>query len=187
VPLTEQQQAALPALEWIFGGSRRTGRTTAMAIAMIRVACRNPGSSLYLVDHANFSRDMLHHLELVIRRLIDAAPLPDYASYNLFRGDRLVVNSPTPFNWEPDVEELGERPIGPPNLEGVVSPRELEIQRVQAQEDQRLLGSQPFTTRTIRGFDRATQLRIFAALDAVAQSPPPKPALQRISEEEDVV
>ena len=136
---------------------------------MIRVACRNPGEALYLIDHHNFFRQTQTHVELVIRRLLDAAPLPVQASFNFFRGERFTVNSPFPFDWEPNIDALGFGPVGPPDLVGLVSSRELEIQRIQAEEDRRLLG---FTTRPTRGFDQTVA------------APPPKPALQRISEED---
>jgi hypothetical protein len=106
VPLTEQQQAALPALDWLIGGERRTGRSLVMAVAIIRAACRNPEVPFYLVDHFNSTRDSRNYVGTCIDRLLHHSPLPEYARFSLNR-ERLVVYTPQSFEWEPNLEDWG--------------------------------------------------------------------------------
>jgi len=115
MPLTEQQEAALPILEWLIGGDRRSGRTFILAIAIIRSACRNPGTPVYLIDHHDNHNSSQHHMYILIRRLLDESPLPRYASVLIERG-QIIVHSPEPFGWAPNFDSLdpGGAPGPPP-------------------------------------------------------------------------
>lgn len=53
MPLNDQQLAAIQALEWVLDNNlhRRSGRSVAMAVAFVRIAGRNPGTWVQVIDH----------------------------------------------------------------------------------------------------------------------------------------
>jgi hypothetical protein len=73
MPLTDQQLLSLDALEWLFSTTaRRSGRTTVLAIAAIRWACRNPGQQVFLFDHVGDTNHLRRNLAQIIRRLVES-------------------------------------------------------------------------------------------------------------------
>lgn len=118
MPLTPEQLTALPHLEWFFDESddgRRTGRTTVGAIALIRLACEDPGQTIRVADHYN-QRQSADYLAEVIRDLVNS----DYriAPHLEWRGSRLAfrINLPRPFpRWLPPEDyfaSLAARSLG---------------------------------------------------------------------------
>ncbi len=78
MPLTDQQRDAVQALDWLYSpGGRRTGRTFAQAVALIRMAARFPGQKVTLVDHAQTlgaQRHITEHTRDIVERLVQADP-----------------------------------------------------------------------------------------------------------------
>lgn len=184
MPLTEQQEAALPALEWLIGGPRRSGRTVALAIAIIRSACRQPGVPFYLIDHHISSADMRDYTRNVIRSLLDVSPLPRNASVRMTR-DRITIQAPVPFEWFPNVDSFGSNgPPGPPRFRP-------EYQGTVNEPSMGTSVAEDFTSRLPIGFGRIMESLSDTILhisdtesERKANPPEPKPALQRIIEDE---
>ena len=153
MPLTEQQTAALPVLDWLIGGERRTGRSLVIAVAIIRAACRNPGVSFYLVDHFNSTQQTRCFTRNCINSLLHHSPLPEYARFSLNQ-ERLIVHTPRSFEWELNLNWGTPPPVLPFSEDTLVHemPHSLASDRI-------LTTEYPQTT------------------------PPPKPALQRIFED----
>lgn len=121
MPLTLRpwQWAAIPYLEWLFDdAARRSGRSTAIAVALIRLACRYPRTSVRYCDHV-FGRDAQQHVRLIVQELIQEDPLLRDA----FDGTRssFVLNLPRGIpNWVPtqaptDVFDFNIDGLPPPN------------------------------------------------------------------------
>ena len=63
--LTETQMLALPAIKWLLGeGPRASGRTYALAHALIQLAIENPGRPVYLFDHG-LAMGVPYHIGIV--------------------------------------------------------------------------------------------------------------------------
>ncbi len=67
--LHERQVEAILALDWLLDASkdtRNTGRTVAVAIALLRKALRHPGQRVYLFDHHDGVGEARHVLDLIM-------------------------------------------------------------------------------------------------------------------------
>lgn len=76
MPLSNQQHEAVLVMEWMMSNDhRRSGRTFAQAVALIRLAARNPGTRFSCFDHAVFTfggvRDLNRNLVRQVREIID--------------------------------------------------------------------------------------------------------------------
>jgi hypothetical protein len=93
--LSSEQEAALLALDWLFDNSdeqRGQGRSTVIAIALIRHALVNPGVRVTVRDHAD-PREADRHLAGLMGRLIATDP----SLTNLCRLDLLSNNRGQPI------------------------------------------------------------------------------------------
>lgn len=68
------QLLALPYLEWLLDdGARRSGRSTTLAVAMIRMAARHPGQRINFWDHVP-GHHLAEHVREQVRTLIHEDP-----------------------------------------------------------------------------------------------------------------
>lgn len=79
MPLSNQQQDAVLVMEWMLSDEhRRTGRTFAQAVALIRLAARNPGTRFSCYDHVTLNygntRDANRNLVQQVRDLVEQDP-----------------------------------------------------------------------------------------------------------------
>jgi len=102
MPLTQQQAEAVQVLDWLLDeqGERRSGRSTAMAVALVRQALRYPGQPVYYLDHTSAYPPLRERAQLM-RRLVEG----------LVRDDPAVMRlpwrfEPTRFTLLADVPEL---------------------------------------------------------------------------------
>lgn len=104
MPLTNRQRAAIATLEWMNDGlqQRRTGRSLALAVALIRLGCRYPGQEIMVADHA-MERNASHHLFNLIGTFLNAE-FDDYFRINSQRHTFQILRPIT--NWEPSEETL---------------------------------------------------------------------------------
>lgn len=118
--LTEQQNAALEVLDWLFDASqdrRRTGRSAIMAIALIRAALRSPGHEVYIVDHVGhrFSTEATTRLIqnwLAMDPLIDNSFRLNEARRSLYF--RVLPRGVDPYRWLPGEWTLPAMPRNVP-------------------------------------------------------------------------
>jgi hypothetical protein len=119
MPLSNQQQHAVEVLDWLLSEddvNRRTGRTVAMAVALIRQAVRHPGRFIRYMDHVpglpiarqtdivrNIVQRIIHH-DRTVSRLAWTYRDRDF---------RMEADRPALPNWWPD---QGALPEGPPPL-----------------------------------------------------------------------
>jgi hypothetical protein len=104
--LTPAQRSAIETLEWLYDptdGVRRQGRTTATAIALIRIALRYPGSSIEIRDHhagPALGRRSTEEITHVISRMLDGDPV--LRSAYLVRQGRLTIDGEelAPLNFD---------------------------------------------------------------------------------------
>jgi len=89
---TPEQKRNLPAISWLFSGSLRSGRTTAMAVAIIMEAYRLRPQWVGVIDHypadAWGRSNMLDHIKRIILQLPPDHPLRKHAE---FRGSNFSV------------------------------------------------------------------------------------------------
>jgi hypothetical protein len=108
MPLTQDQLEMMNVLEWLFSNnSRRTGRTTALAVAAIRQACRNPGQQIILFDHASGN---MTDMRRIMRNLIESFVNTDgrLRPFLQIRNSMFQLNLPEPIqDWVPP--EFDER------------------------------------------------------------------------------
>lgn len=118
VPLTPQQAEAVKVLDWLLdeNGSRMTGRSTVMAIALIRQALRYPGRYVIYLDHTSGYPPVRERTSLIrgkVEGLINHDPVLSRQPWN-FRDTQFSLRADNtdalPHNWLPD---LGDIPQGP--------------------------------------------------------------------------
>lgn len=102
--LNENQIRAVASLEWLLDAdmeARRSGRTTALAIAIIRTACNNPGTAVGIWDHHDTTQ---RARELMYRAVRDLLADDPRIAYELNIRSLTVTNgragSPT-LDWWP--------------------------------------------------------------------------------------
>src|ERR1700733_5810713 len=102
MPITElrpEQREALPALEWLLDPSiRRTGKSFAIALAIVRIACKHPGTRIDIFDHVplNAMRN------LVLSYVSDLAGSDDQLRRHVNLTNRgIVISLPEPLDWWP--------------------------------------------------------------------------------------
>jgi hypothetical protein len=94
--LTLAQRSAIETLEWLYDpadGHRRQGRTTATAIALIRIALRYPGFDIEIRDHhasPGPGRRSTEEITRIIVSMLDGDPV--LRSAYLIRRGRLTFN-----------------------------------------------------------------------------------------------
>lgn len=102
MPITELrafQREALPTLEWLFNPNiRQTGKSFAMALAIVRTACKFPGTRIDIIDHVpvNLMRDL-------VRTYIEDLARSDLRLSGHFTTTQrsLTINLPQPLDWWP--------------------------------------------------------------------------------------
>ncbi len=101
MPLSRQQQQALPHCEWLISNhSRRSGRSYLLAVAAIREACRYPGEEVVLFDHYPTQRMVREFLVTCIQALVHNDPVLS-PRVQISQG-KLRINLPQPIpNWLP--------------------------------------------------------------------------------------
>jgi hypothetical protein len=117
MPLTANQIDTVRALDWLLDpeGQRRTGRTFALAIALIRQALRYPGRDIYYMDHVGglAQRDMMHLCRNTIEAFTHRDPFLRHVGWTFrqraFRAtlptETLVTSATIPMppeGWWPD-------------------------------------------------------------------------------------
>lgn len=111
MPLTPKQVDAVVALDWLLDngdGSRRQGRTTALAVALIRQALRRPGQRIGYMDHLHAmpSESMHGRGELIMRQivggLVHADPVLRTYGWDLAQHSFKAVLVNPVFTWWPD-------------------------------------------------------------------------------------
>lgn len=122
--LTPQQQEALGALDWLVSPQRRSGKTTVLAIAIVRAACKNPGQWISIIDHEPGVRMSEYMVEQVRGLLRSDARL---VNHTLQRG-RLRIDLTAPFEWMPWSPEDSAPPTLVP-LPPVQSPSPLLVSK----------------------------------------------------------
>lgn len=72
VPLTEMQQQAVAVLDWLLedDDGRQTGRTMAIAVALIRKAMRYPGTTVHFFDHHRMTERLSRLSRVVVGPMI---------------------------------------------------------------------------------------------------------------------
>lgn len=116
MPLTPLQAGALNTLDWLLSsddGERRTGRSTLIAIVLIRQAARNPGRTVSYVDHLPHQENRRYVCE-IIRDLLHSDPRFDQRAVVNRDNFRLNLAAPIP-NWLPpgfELPALPQRPQG---------------------------------------------------------------------------
>lgn len=112
MPLNSTQLEAIKALDWLLGttlSQRRTGRTTAQAVALIRYALQNPRQTLYVTDHAHAAVGSYHVNSVLYQRVQDLVVAHNLSGFRWNGGRHTVVyEGPIIPNWLP--EEVG-RPL----------------------------------------------------------------------------
>lgn len=102
MPLSQETaRSYLPTLEWLFDDEqRRSGRTTLLAIAFIRLACKHPGRRMYFQDHAPTVSAANNMREVVLGLISDDSLLK--GSLSLIRKDSFILDLPKPIDdWVP--------------------------------------------------------------------------------------
>jgi hypothetical protein len=133
MPLNSQQLDALSALEWLLDpDNRRSGRTLAIAVALVRVAGRHPGQWIEVVDHhgRRESRDyLLRTIDLLLRNALGQ----DYRLRASGSDPAIMANRFIPSDWVPSEEVLNpsERRAAP---EAVPTPFERSLERMGPRE-----------------------------------------------------
>ncbi len=126
MPLNSQQLDALSALEWLLDpDNRRSGRTLAIAVALVRVAGRHPGQWIEVVDHhgRRESRDyLLRTIDLLLRNALGQ----DYRLRASGSDPAIMANRFIPSDWVPSEEVLNPSERRPER----VVPREV-VERLQ--------------------------------------------------------
>jgi hypothetical protein len=125
VPLRQIQLDALPILEWLLDPTvRANGRSVAIAVATIRVACRNPGTRVLILDHAP-GLGALQNMIALIRGMVRADPrLARYVTFPTTTS--LTVDLTVPIrDWLPTEGWLGHEPS--PSLEERARQRQMEM------------------------------------------------------------
>lgn len=89
--LTTNQERALTALGWLFDGRRREGRSTVLAIALIRHALMHPGTRVTVHDHTHPNTDE-HDLRLAM--VVGSLLAVDPALRGLYRRELLTAMRP---------------------------------------------------------------------------------------------
>lgn len=101
MPLTTNQQAAIDALDWLFDDHiQKEGRTTAIAIAAIRKACRRPGERVWVWDH--WTSGLHERVRGLISTFVSFDPRlsePRWSSKHFW----LDLDQPI-ANWQPSAE-----------------------------------------------------------------------------------
>lgn len=109
--LSELQKQALPILDWLINGEPATGRSQALAIAFIRVACRHPGRTVEFWDHHG-SRTADLSLGGVIGQLLAADPR--LSSHVSLGRDAFKLDLPAPIlDWLPADEPIEPKRVKP--------------------------------------------------------------------------
>ena len=113
MPLTQHQIDALPVLDWLLGvgeDQRRGGRTTALAIGIIRAACRTPGRAVPFLDHYANTSTQRHMMFRVVEGMVMEDPrLATLAVWP----DRIALRLDLPrplLDWLPTADWLGPMP-----------------------------------------------------------------------------
>lgn len=107
MPLTPDQMDALRALDWLFDGERREGRTTVIAVALIRLALQYPGREVVYLDHYLWGshETMVHLMSDQLRSMVLTDPELSQLNWVFSRnGFRLItpeITDTIPHNWLP--------------------------------------------------------------------------------------
>jgi hypothetical protein len=114
VPLTPQQAEAIRVLDWLLDENegRRTGRSTVMAVALIRQALRYPGRQIFYLDHTS-GYPPVRERALLVRGLVEGLVNQDPALHRLpwaflnthfsLTADSYGEIAALPHNWLPDL------------------------------------------------------------------------------------
>lgn len=102
--LTDQQREAVRALDWLLDqsmGSRRSGRTLTMAVALVRQAARNPGTRVRWIDHYSDTnpRQQGHVIRPHVESLI--ASDPRISPHVTYWPDGFRLDGPAIDDWMP--------------------------------------------------------------------------------------
>lgn len=111
VPLTPQQAEAVKVLDWLLDENegRRTGRSTVMAIALIRQALRYPGRHVFYLDHTS-GYPPVRERALLVKGLVEGLVQRDPVLHGLpwaFRNTHFSLMADgidaLPHNWLPSL------------------------------------------------------------------------------------
>jgi len=166
MPLTANQIDTVRALDWLLDpeGSRRTGRTFAMAIALIRQALQHPGHDIYYMDHVGGlpQRDMMHLCRNTIERWTHQDPFLRHLSWTFrqrsFRVTPTTIPLP-PEGWWPDESVLE------PTLENLLQAQEADERRRDTPLARALAQERELDER-LRQLDQATRKSAWERLGA---------------------
>jgi len=109
MPLSQEQLDAVATLDWLFDPGemfRGTGRTTIMAVGIIRAAARYPGTPVPVVDHVENSQIGKRRLLDTIHGLIqEDSRLTEFMVLRMSPNPSLTLNLPVPMdNWLPTID-----------------------------------------------------------------------------------
>lgn len=102
--LTQDQLRALDVLDWLYDpmGNRRQGRTTIQAIALIRMALRNPGTVVAWEDHSEAFAGHHQGASIMENVILDFLLRdPDVLRAIEFRRGRMTYRGREVPNWLP--------------------------------------------------------------------------------------
>lgn len=109
MPLSQEQLDAVSTLDWLFDPGemyRGTGRTTIMAVGIIRAAARYPGTPVPVVDHVENSEIGKRRLLDTIQGLIEEDDrLGEFMVLRISPNPSFTLNLPVPMdNWLPAIQ-----------------------------------------------------------------------------------
>lgn len=179
MPLNERQRRALEVLDWLHDPyARREGRSLAIAVAAIRMACRYPRTRVYLFDHTNTSAGR-QHVFLLVRDLVDYDyRLRSFADFSL---DSLTLNLPLSIlDWMPPEGFLeGEaRTRGRAAVERFIRMRNEEVMPEDFEDFEAFRGGRATSFPEAQIISQEMADRIRAETDL--QEPAPKPQLKSV-------
>lgn len=104
--LRAPQILVIGSLEWLFAAEQRgQGRSTAIAITLIRTALRSPGLIFPIIDHAG-GREANRMLAGIVMAFLEREPALSRAvrrSLMLSNGPQLCIDLPAPIHsWMPE-------------------------------------------------------------------------------------
>ena len=116
MPLTPNQVEAVTALDWLLNDddNRRQGRTTALAVALIRQALRHPNQRIVFLDHIHAMPYMRERGEYIIRQYVEhfirTDPRLQTFGWNVRPHDFGAAVPAPVYDWWPDDSVFGPPP-----------------------------------------------------------------------------
>jgi hypothetical protein len=102
--LSEEQLRAVESLDWFCGENRRTGRTVAQAVWVIRHALENPNQSVMIKDHYQWTemRPETRHLRSLFLDTVQGLIPPELGEYFQLGRESIVYTGSRIEKWLPD-------------------------------------------------------------------------------------